>query len=153
LIVKALKIVSFALVLTTLSIAVAAGYSGYQEYEALSGLAQSQTGQLNFGIVGNNLTISGINIPNNMSFPLSVQLLGIAALQGAEIGSFDSGAHILQPGQVMPLLIILGLNFSKALSQAGVFRTAMLNDSVFEINASIDATVYPIIGLNITKSI
>ena len=149
---KALKIVSFALILTTLALAVSVGYSGYQEFSALKSL-QTNSNQLQFGMAGNNLTISGINIPNNMTFPMKIDLTGIAALAGSPIGKFDSGSETLQPGQVAPLKIALGLNFSQALRDVNVFKQVLLNGSTLQINASIDASVYPIIGLNITQVI
>ncbi len=153
LITRALKIVSFALILTTVSLAVSAGYSGYQEYTGLSNMALSQSSELRVGFVGNDLRISGLSIPNNMSFPLKIDIAGVAGLQGATLGRFDSGAQTLAPGQVEPLNITLGLNFSRALATPTIFKQAWLNYTLFEINATIDATVPPLIGLNITKSI
>ncbi len=149
---KALKIVSFALILTTIALAASVGYSGFREYQALRGL-ESNSNQIQFGLSGNNLTLSGINIPNNMTYPIDLHITGVAALEGSLIGKFDSGSKILQPGQVEPLNVNFGLNFSQAFRETNVFKQALLNGSTLQVNASIDASVYPIVGLNITQTI
>jgi hypothetical protein len=104
-------------------------------------------------MVGNNLTVTGITIPNNMSYPMKIDITGIAAIEDSPIGKFDSGAHTLAPGGSIPLDIALGLNFSQALHDSSVFRKALLNGSSLLINASIDASVFPIIGLNVTQAV
>src|SRR5712692_807568 len=97
---KALKLVSFALTLVIVSVAMVGGYSAYQEYSALSTFGTNQQGSANVSMSGNNLTISGISIPNKMSLPMRLEILGNASLEGSPIAIFDSGSQTLQPGQL-----------------------------------------------------
>ena len=72
---KTLKLVSIAILIATISIAVTAAYSGYEEYGALtSTVTGSSLNQLRLAINGSTLSISGLNVPNKMTFPLTLEL-------------------------------------------------------------------------------
>ncbi len=151
LILKALKIVSFALIISTVALGGAAAYSAYQEYSAISKLAGSELGQMSANFSGNVLSLSGLVIPNNMTFPLSVDLNGRIWLDGASLAGFDSGRLTIPPGQVRALSVNATLDFSKALSNKTLLQQMLLNTSNLKLETTIAASAVPLVGMNITK--
>jgi hypothetical protein len=151
LILKALKIVSFALVISTVALAGAAGYSAYKEYSAISKLAGSELGQMSANFSGNVLSLSGLQIPNNMTFPLSVDLNGRIWLDGSSLARFDSGRLMIPPGQVRALSVNATLDFSQALSNRTLLEQMLLSTSTLKLETTIAANAVPLVGMNITK--
>ncbi|MHB8568177.1 MAG: hypothetical protein ACYC7D_14970 [Nitrososphaerales archaeon] len=150
---KGLKLVSFAIILSLAAIALTAGYSGYQEYKALTNLAgSSNASQLSASINGTKFELSGLTIPNNMTYPLDLQLLGHIFIQNQSVASFDSGRKVIQPGQVAALSIVSELNFSNVVKNPEVFRGLLLNTSLLLLNLTILAGINPLLAINITTS-
>jgi hypothetical protein len=148
---KALRLVSLAIIVATVALAASAGYSGYQEYSALSKLASSQSG-LNESFNGTTMTLSGLTIPNNMSYPLSLQLLGTVSLGKVHIADFNSQPEVIQPGQSKPLSLAIGLNFASAFANPSVLSSVLFNPFHVTLNTTISTSVIPLLGLNISKS-
>jgi hypothetical protein len=151
---KAFKLVSFAILVAIVAITLSAAYSGYEEYNALTtavsgGASQSK---LSASLNGSALEISGLNIPNKMTYPLSLELLGNVSINNARIGSFDSGAYVIQPGFSKDINVSVGLNFTRILSNSGAFQAALFNSSILSINSTIAARMIPLLGINITKA-
>ena len=150
---KGLKLVSFAIIISIIAIAATAGYSGYQEYRALTNLAgSSNTSQLSANFNGTKFEISGLTVPNNMTYPLDLQILGHIFIQNESVAAFDSGNKVIQPGQVASLSVNSQLNFSNVVANPDVFRGLFLNTSLVLINLTIRASINPLIALNITSS-
>ncbi len=150
---KTLKLVSLAILLATISIAATAAYSGYEEYGALtSTITGGSSNQVQISINGSNLRISGLNVPNKMTFPLTLELLGTVTLNNATIGSFDSGAYVIQPNQSQSLNISIPLNFTELMKSSEALKEAAVNSSLVSINTTISAHMVPLLGINITKA-
>ena len=115
---KAFKLVSFAILVAIVAITLSAAYSGYEEYNALTTIVsgtQSQR-QLSATFNGSALQISGLNVPNKMTYPLSLEFLGNVSIAiCSKLGSFDSGAYVIQPGFSKDINVSVGLNFSRIL--------------------------------------
>jgi hypothetical protein len=152
LIAKALRIVSLALIISTVALVAAVGYSAYQEYSAISKLAGSDFNSLNESFNGSNFTLSGLVIPNNMSFPLTVDLKGNFSLLGYEIGTFDSGSQTIAPGGQAALSLSAPLNFLALLQVKNNLQQILLSPTEITIGTTISAYAQPLIGMNITKS-
>lgn len=150
---KALKLVSLALILATVAIAATAAYSGYEEYGALRNtIERSSAGQLSLSINGSSLVISGLTVPNRMTFPLTLELLGNVSLDNTTVGNFDSGAYVIQPNESQSLDISVPLNFVEVLQNSNVLKQALFNSSEISITTVISAGVVPLLGINITNS-
>jgi len=151
---KAFKLVSFAILVAIVAITLSAAYSGYEEYNALTTIVsgtQSQN-QLSAKINGSTLEISGLNVPNKMTYPLSLEFLGNVSINSASIGKFDSGAYVIQPGFSKNINVSIGLNFSKILSSSATFQSVLFNSSTLSINSTIAARMIPLLGINISKA-
>jgi len=79
---KTLSLVSFAIIIVIVALVLSGAYSGYEEYSALTGAVnpassstQSSQSQLSANINGSKLTISGLNVPNRMTYPLGLALI------------------------------------------------------------------------------
>jgi hypothetical protein len=150
---KAFKLVSFAILIAIVAITLSAAYSGYEEYNALTTVVSGTSqGQLSASLNGSALQISGLNVPNKMTYPLSLEFLGNVSIANAQIGNFDSGAYAIQPGFSKDINISVGLNFSRILTNSEAFQEALFNSSILSINSTIAARIIPILGINITKA-
>ena len=151
---RAFKLVSFAILIAIIAITLSAAYSGYEEYSALTTAVSGtqSSNQLSAKINGSALEISGLNVPNKMSYPLSLELLGNVSINNASIGRFDSGAYVIQPGASQNISVSIGLNFSRILSNARSFQSVLFNSSILSINSTIAARMIPLLGINISKS-
>jgi hypothetical protein len=155
---KALRLVSLALIIGTVALVATAGYSGYQEFGALAGTFSSSSSQGNNAsafseqFIGNTLVISGINIPNNMSFPLDFQLSGIVGLAGVNIGNFATPVEHIMPGQTQPISISVALDFANALSNATALSLLLFNSSTMTFQTKVSADMVPLVGLNLSSS-
>jgi hypothetical protein len=144
--------VSIAIILATVTIAVTAAYSGYQEYGVLtSSLEGAPLNQLKLAINGSTLTISGLKVPNKMTFPLTLELLGSVSLNNAIIGNFDSGAYVIQPNQSKTVNVSIPLSFAALLKNTKALQVAASNSSLLTINTTVSAHMVPLLGINITK--
>jgi len=145
--------VSIAVILATVAIAATAAYSGYEEYGALtSSVEGASLNQLKLAINGSTLTISGLNVPNKMTFPLTLELLGSVSLNNAPIGNFDSGAYVIQPNQSKSVNVAIPLSFADLLKNTKALQAAALNSSLLTINTTVSAHMVPLLGINITKA-
>ncbi len=109
---KSLKIVSLAILVATMAIAATAAYSGYEEYGALTNSVESNSAsQLRVALNGSTMTISGLNVPNKMTFPLTLELLGNVSLDNATVGNFDSGVYVIQPNESQDINLSVPINF------------------------------------------
>ena len=154
---KALRLVSFAIIVAIVTIGISAAYSGYEEYGALTGAVNSQStssngGQLSESINGSALQISGLSIPNKMTYPLDFEILGSVSIANVSVAKFDSGSYRIAPGETKNVSVNVGLNFSNALASSSVFRSLLLNSSKILVNTTIDANMVPLLGINLTKS-
>ncbi len=151
---KAFKLVSFAILVAIIAITLSAAFSGYEEYTALTTVVsgvQSQN-QLNAKLYGSTLRISGLDVPNKMSYPLSLEMLGNVTINSAQIGKFDSGVFVIPPGASQNISVSFGLNFSRLLSNARSFQSVLFNSSILSINSTIAARMVPLLGINISKA-
>jgi hypothetical protein len=87
-----------------------------------------------------------------MSYPLTLELLGNISLDNSQIGKFDSGTYLIQPGLSKSINVSVGLNFSKAIINSRTFQTILFNSSVLSINSTIAARMVPLLGINISKT-
>jgi hypothetical protein len=150
---KTLKLVSVAILLATVSIAVTAAYSGYEEYGALtSTVTGGSLNQLRLAINGSTLSIFGLNVPNKMTFPLSLELLGTVSLNNVTIGTFDSGTYLIQPSQSQSVNVSIPLSFADLLKNSQALQAAAINSSLLSINTTVSAHMVPLLGINITKA-
>ncbi len=150
---KALKLVSLALIVATVAIAATAAYSGYEEYGALTASVGSNgTGELSVALNGSTLVISGLTVPNKMTFPLTLELLGNVTLDNATIGIFDSGAYLIPPNESKSVNVSIPLSFKGLLGDASALREAMVNSTELSITTTVSAHMVPLLGINITKS-
>ena len=151
---KALKLVSLAIILATICIAVTAAYSGYEEYGALtSSLEAGSLSKLALSLNGSNLMLSGLTVPNRMTFPLTLELLGNVSLDNATIGNFDSGNYVIQPNGSATVNVTIPLSFADLLNDSEALQKAAANSTQLSINAMVSAHIVPLLGINITKSV
>jgi hypothetical protein len=145
--------VSLAIIIATISIAATAAYSGYEEYGALTSSVQgSSVNRLKLSINGSSLEISGLKVPNRMTFPLTLQIVGSVSLNNATIGNIDSGAYVIQPNQSKSVNVSIPLSFAGLLKNAKALQTAAMNSTLLVINTTISAHMVPLLGINITKA-
>lgn len=149
---KALRLVSFALIISTVALAGSAGYSAYQEYNALASFSNSQS-QFTQSFNGTTLTLSGLTIPNNMSYPLSLELLGTISLAREHIANFASPLRVIEPGKSMPISLAVNLNLTTALDNSSTLQAILFQPFHLDLNTTISTSVLPLIGLNISKVI
>ena len=159
---KALRLVSLALIVSTVALVAIAGYSGFQEFQALTQTLSpsssafqgnnpsSQGLQEQFN--GSTLTISGLNIPNNMSFPLDVQLAGSVELAGTNIGNFTTPNENIASGQVQPIPLSVNVDFQKALSNQSDLMLLLFNSTTLYFKTDLYASIVPLLDLNLTTS-
>ena len=143
---------SIAILLATLSIAATAAYSGYEEYGALTSISSGSLNQLQLSINGSILSISGLNVPNKMTFPLTLELLGTVSLNNATIGTFDSGAYLIEPNQSQSVNVSIPLSFAGLMENSKALEAAAVNSSILSINTTVAAHMVPLLGINITKA-
>lgn len=155
---------SLALIVSTVALVASAGYSGLQEFQALSGTfsQQSQMGNNNNNNSSNsqssqflqfNGTELSLEIPNNMSFPLTIQLSGLVGLAGTTIGNFTSPLQSIPPGKTMPVsLDMASLNYQKVLSNQSALDSLLFNSAPLTFSIKISANIVPLVGLNLTTS-
>ena len=156
---KALRLVSLALIVSTVALVAAAAYSGFQEFNALAGTfssSASSTGNnsspFSEQFNGSSLLISGINIPNNMSFPLDFQLSGFVGLAGINIGNFATPVEHIMPGQTQPISLSVALDFAKALSNQSALSSLLFNSTMLTFETKISANMVPLLDLNLSSS-
>ncbi|MGI0080231.1 MAG: hypothetical protein ACRECH_11455 [Nitrososphaerales archaeon] len=149
---RALRLVTFALIISTVALAASAGYSAYQEYNALASFG-STSSNFTQSFNGTTMTLSGLTIPNNMSYPLSLQLLGSIYLANSHIANFASPLELIQPGQSKQISLSVDLNFTKVLQNSAIFQAILFQPFHLDLNTTISASVIPIIGLNISKAV
>src|SRR5271166_4853195 len=107
---KALKLVSLTITLAIVTIAVTSSYSGYEEYGALVSVGNQSVSQLNAILNGSTLLISGLNVPNKMTYPLTLELFGNVSIDDTKVGNFDTGTYLIQPGHSQRINISIPLN-------------------------------------------
>jgi hypothetical protein len=112
----------------------------------------SSLNQLKLGINGSSLTISGLTVPNKMTFPLTLELLGSVSLNNANIGNFDSGTYVIQPNQSQSVSVSIPLSFAGLLRNVKALQAAAINSSLLVINTTVSAHMVPLLGINITKA-
>lgn len=150
---RALKLVSIVILVTTISIAATAAYSGYEEYGALTAsMGAAGSGRFVLGLNGSNLEISGLSVPNRMTFPLTLELAGNISLDNATVGVFDSGAYVIQPNQSKSISLSIPLSFDGLLKDKNALRQAVVNSSDLSITTVLSAHMVPLLGINITNS-
>lgn len=152
LITKALTLVSFALIITTVTVVTTAGYSAYQEYNALSGISNSQS-NITESFNGTAVSLNGLYIPNNMSYPLSLEILGSAYIANTHIGDFASPQQVIPPGKSATLSFGFNVDLATILQSSALLQTVLFKSFDLELNATISASVVPLIGLNFSKSL
>jgi hypothetical protein len=145
---KALKIVSVAITLAIVAIAVTASYSGYEEYGALTSVGNVSASQLSAVLNGSTLVISGLNVPNKMTYPLTLELFGNVSIDHTKVGNFDTGTFLIQPGHSQGINVSIPLNFDALLNNSD----AVSNSNILTVNTTVDARMIPLLGINITKS-
>jgi len=147
----ALRLVEIALMIVLVAIAATAGYSGYQEYRALTSLAG--TSNIQGSLNGTKYSITGIEVPNNMSYPLSLSILGQVSLEHSPVANFTSGKQMIQPGQTKNLSISFDLNFTKALeSNSVLFQKLLFNQTKLFVNSTVQASIAPLLDLSLASS-
>jgi hypothetical protein len=162
--------VSLALIVSTIALVAAAGYSGFQEYQVLSGAVSQQSSQMgnnNNNDNGNssssnspssqflqfNGTELSMNIPNNMTFPLTIQLSGLVWLAGTIIGNFSTPQQSILPGHTMPIsLNMASLDYQKVLSNQSALDSLLFNSAPLTFSIGISADIVPLLGLNLTTT-
>lgn len=150
---KALKLVSLALIVATVTIAGTAAYSGYEEYGALtSSVLSGPSSGATISLNGSNLQISGLDVPNKMTFPLTLELLGGLSINNVSFGIFDSGAFVIQPNESQKINITIPISFEQILNDPQVLRQAAFNSSILGITTTISAHMVPLLGINVTRS-
>jgi hypothetical protein len=150
---KSLKIVSLAILVATMAIAATAAYSGYEEYGALTNSVEcNSASQLRVALNGSTMTISGLNVPNKMTFPLTLELLGNVSLDNATVGNFDSGVYVIQPNESQDINLSVPINFELLLGDAKALQEATLNSSALSITTMVSAHMVPLLGINISRS-
>ncbi|HKW04377.1 MAG TPA: hypothetical protein VJN71_03665 [Nitrososphaerales archaeon] len=152
LITKALTLVSFALIITTVTVVTTAGYSAYQEYNALSGISNSQS-NVTESFNGTAVSLNGLYIPNNMTYPLSLEILGSAYIANTHIGDFASPQQVIPPGKSATLSFGFNVDLATILQSSSLLQTVLFKSFDLELNATISASVVPLIGLNFSKSL
>lgn len=150
---RALKLVSIVIIVTTVAIAAMAAYSGYEEYGALTAsVGAGGPSRLSLGLNGSNMTISGLRIPNKMTFPLTLELAGNISLDNATVAVFDSGTYVIQPNQSKSISVSIPLSFEGLLKDTNALRQATVNSSELSITTILSAHMVPLLGINITNS-
>ena len=148
---QALRLVELAFFIALIAITATAGYSGYQEYNALTSL--SKTSNIHGSLNGTSYTISGIVVPNNMTYPLSLSILAQVSLEHSLVGNFTSGEQMIQPGQTKSLSISFGLNFTRAIeSNTALLQELLFNQTTLFVNSTLLADIVPLLGLSLASS-
>ena len=150
---KGLRLVSIAVIIAMVAVGISAGYSAYQEYRALTNLAGStNASHLTASFNGTNFQISGLTIPNNMTFPLNVELVGRLSILNQTLVSFDSAKKVIAPGQAGSFSLSSIVDFSRLVRNPSSLRSLLLNASPMDMNLTIRAAISPLLALNITTS-
>ncbi|HXQ92560.1 MAG TPA: hypothetical protein VN739_06110 [Nitrososphaerales archaeon] len=149
---KTLKIVSLAITVAIVAIAVTAAYSGYEEYGALTAVEGVSSSQLSAVVNGSTLLISGLNVPNKMTYPLTLELLGNVSIDEVQVGNFDTGAYVIQPGNSQGINVSIPLNYGALLNNTEALKKAISNSSILTVDTTVIANMVPLLGINITKS-
>ena len=147
---KALKLVSLSLIVATVAIAATAAYSGYEEYGALTS-SIGTTGEATASLNGSTLQISGLDVPNRMTFPLTLELLGVLSIDNVSIGAFDSGAYMILPNQSKSINVSIPLNYDDLLNNSQLLNQTAFNSSELGVTTTISAHMVPLLGINITR--
>jgi hypothetical protein len=159
-ILKALRLVSIVVIVAVVALAASAGYSAYQEYRALSGtLSQGQQGSsngnnklLSESFNGTDLILNGITIPNNMSYPLGLQLTGTIQLAQTNVCNFASVPLTIPPGESKALQVVAPVNFSRILANPKALNSLLMQPGNFATNITILASIAPLLVLDISQS-
>src|SRR5579872_199248 len=152
---KALRLASVVIIVAVVALAASVAYSGFQEYKILGSAFSSQGSQQGNGIQmsmnGSELSLSGLSIPNNMTYPLSLQLRGTISLAGVSISSFNSPMQVIMPGQTGQLQVSANVNFSKVLSNSSAVSLMLQEPVKLATSLSIYAAIDPVANLNVTR--
>jgi hypothetical protein len=146
---KALKLVSAVVMITMVALAAAGAYSIYSEFSALSGLQNSISGG-NFN--GSNFNLSNIVIPNNMTFPIELELFGNVSLGGYLIAGFDSGSQEILPGRSGNISLSTFLNYTKAIENPSLLDSMLFSSQLAIANTSVSASVPPLLSLTFVRA-
>jgi len=87
-----------------------------------------------------------------MTFPLTLELLGTVSLNNATIGTFDSGAYLIEPNQSQSVNVSIPLSFTGLMKNFKALEAAAVNSSILSINTTVAAHMVPLLGINITKA-
>jgi hypothetical protein len=150
---KALRLLSIAVIVGMVALVASLGYSGYQEFQVLSG-GFSSGGNNNSSPFSANFTGSAVTvvIPNNMTYPLDVQLLGSINLGGTNIGTFASPVEQILPGQSMPISVPVSLDYEKVLSNQSALNSLLFGSTSLTFATKISANIVPLVGINLSTS-
>lgn len=156
---KALRLASVVILVAVLALAASVGYSGYQEYQVLGsafsqhgGMQQGNSSQISESLNGNQLAIGGISVPNNMTYPLGLELYGTVYLGGVEVSSFSSPMQTIMPGKVGQLQVTATANYSAIFANAKAFANMLQNQVNLSTIFSIYASLIPVAGLNVSNT-
>ncbi len=162
-ILKALRLVSIVVMVALVALAASVGYSAYQEYKVLGGLFsqgqnqgqqqnQNSSGFFSDSFNGTTLILTSVNIPNNMTYPIGLQLEGILMLAQTRISSFSGAPVTIEPGQAQSLQVDANVNISSVLSNSTALNKMLLRPVQLSTNIMILASVAPLLGLDVSKS-
>jgi hypothetical protein len=154
---KALRLASVVVIVAVVALAASVGYSAFQEYKVLGGAIQQQSGQQSgngtqMTLNGNQLSLSGITVPNNMTYPLGLQLKGVIYLAGVQVSSFASPMQTIMPGQIGHLNVTAKVNYTAILSNSTALSSMFLQPANLATSFSIFAAIDPVANLNITNT-
>jgi hypothetical protein len=152
---KALRLASVIVIVAIVALAASVGYSVFQEYKVLGSVFSPQGNQGNSQVLqsmnGSQLSLSGISIPNNMTYPLTLQLGGEVYLAGVHVSSFVSPVQVIAPGAVGQLQLSASLNYSKIFANSTALQEMLMQPATLSASVSIFAEIDPIAGLNLTN--
>ncbi len=147
---KALKLVSFAIIISLVAIGISAGYSAYEEYSALAQLATTSSSGVNFQFNGSTMTISAL-VPNKMVYPVDLKVHGNVSFQNDSV-AFQSQGVTLEPNQEKPVQFNINLNFSQLLQDQSTLDSMLFNSSELRFKTTVSAKIQPLLGIGLTKS-
>jgi hypothetical protein len=158
---KALRLASVVMLVAVVALAASVGYSVFQEYKILGSVLSGGGGnqqnnnmngsQISQSLNGNQLSLSPLTIPNNMTYPLGIQVGGAAYLAGVKVSTFESPLEMIMPGQIGHVQVTASLNLSSVLQNATALQVMFLQPSNLVTAFSIYAGIDPVAGLNITN--
>ncbi len=159
---KALRLASVIVIVAVIALAASVGYSAYKEYQVLGGLFSQQQGgpngqqgnstQMAESLSGNQLSISGITIPNNMTYPLGIEFQGKISLGGIIVSTFSSPLQMIMPGHVGELNLSATANYTSIYENSKAIQIMLLNPTNLSTSFTIYAAIDPVAGLNVTNT-